>query len=92
MGKLKANEEWKKATKLAAPADIIAAVMAQKTGAAWMKDGGQYIPNPATWLHQGRWEDEIEVYRPPPPAGERLTASEQLQRRNEEALRRAMEE
>ena len=21
------------------------------------KDGGQYIPNPATWLNQQRWED-----------------------------------
>lgn len=23
----------------------------------WLKDGGQYIPNPATWLNQSRWED-----------------------------------
>lgn len=26
---------------------------------AWLeRDGGKYIPNPATWLNQGRWEDE----------------------------------
>lgn len=25
----------------------------------WTKDNGQYIPNPATWLNQRRWEDEI---------------------------------
>lgn len=25
----------------------------------WTKDNGQYIPNPATWLNQSRWEDEI---------------------------------
>jgi curved DNA-binding protein CbpA len=24
----------------------------------WLKDDGQYIPNPATWLNQRRWEDE----------------------------------
>lgn len=24
----------------------------------WAKDGGQYIPLPATWLNQRRWEDE----------------------------------
>lgn len=24
----------------------------------WLKDNGQYIPNPATWLNQTRWEDE----------------------------------
>ena len=25
----------------------------------WTKDGGQYIPNPATWLNQERWLDEV---------------------------------
>lgn len=24
----------------------------------WAKDGGKYVPNPSTWLHQHRWEDE----------------------------------
>ena len=23
----------------------------------WKKDGGQYIPYPATWINQRRWED-----------------------------------
>ena len=35
-----------------------AEVNAQKLSRQWQKDGGQYIPNPATWLNQGRWEDE----------------------------------
>lgn len=26
---------------------------------AWKRDGGQYIPHPATYLNQKRWEDEI---------------------------------
>jgi hypothetical protein len=36
----------------------------------WQKDGGQFIPNPSTWLNQGRWEDEgldyaaLKVERP----------------------------
>lgn len=25
----------------------------------WRKNGGQFIPNPATWLNQRRWEDEL---------------------------------
>lgn len=25
----------------------------------WKKDAGQFIPHPATWLNQKRWEDEI---------------------------------
>lgn len=27
----------------------------------WIKEKGQYIPYPATWLNQKRWEDEFEV-------------------------------
>lgn len=27
----------------------------------WTKDAGQFIPLPATWLNQGRWEDEMLV-------------------------------
>ena len=26
----------------------------------WTKDGGQYIPHPATWLNGKRWEDEVK--------------------------------
>ena len=25
----------------------------------WTRDGGQYIPNPSTWLNQCRWLDEL---------------------------------
>lgn len=24
----------------------------------WLKENGQYIPYPSTWLNQKRWEDE----------------------------------
>jgi hypothetical protein len=24
----------------------------------WQKDRGKFIPNPSTWLNQGRWQDE----------------------------------
>lgn len=27
----------------------------------WLKDNGQFIPYPATWLNQKRWEDEIYI-------------------------------
>jgi hypothetical protein len=29
-----------------------------------MKDGGKYIPHPATWLRGERWDDELEVKLP----------------------------
>ena len=40
-------------------ASIIAAVKRATTSADWQRDGGQYIPHPATWLNAKGWEDEI---------------------------------
>jgi len=37
---------------------VLAAVEQQKRSEQWQKDGGQFIPHPATWLNQGRWDDE----------------------------------
>ena len=37
---------------------MILAVERQKQSDQWTKDGGQYIPHPATWIHKRRWEDE----------------------------------
>lgn len=42
---------------------ILAAIEKQRRSEQWTRDGGQYIPNPATWIGQGRWDDE------PEPAG-----------------------
>jgi hypothetical protein len=38
---------------------LLDAIEKHKQSAQWQKDGGQYIPHPATWLNQQRWEDEI---------------------------------
>ena len=37
---------------------IMAALRAQKQSAEWRRDGGQFIPYPATWINGGCWEDE----------------------------------
>jgi hypothetical protein len=52
---LKAFEKRKPDASLLAR--MLSAIDAQAAGAAWLKDGGQYIPNPATWINQGRWQD-----------------------------------
>jgi hypothetical protein len=39
--------------------DLLAALERQKRSDQWTRDGGRYIPNPSTWLNQGRWEDEL---------------------------------
>lgn len=41
-------------------AKIIAAVEVQKKQPQWVKDGGQFIPHPSTWLFQERWDDEVD--------------------------------
>lgn len=39
-------------------ARMVQAIERQKQTDQWQRDGGQFIPNPATWLNQKRWEDE----------------------------------
>jgi hypothetical protein len=39
---------------------ILKAVSEQSAWDSWKRDGGQYIPHPATWLNDGRWQDERE--------------------------------
>lgn len=43
---------------------MIRAIRVQCESDAWKKDGGQFIPHPATWLNQGRWQDETQVESP----------------------------
>ena len=38
---------------------LIQAVEKQKKSEQWTKENGRFIPNPSTWLNQGRWEDEL---------------------------------
>lgn len=38
---------------------MISAVEKQASSEQWKREGGRFIPNPATWLNQGRWEDEV---------------------------------
>ncbi len=39
-------------------ADIITTLNWQRKSEQWLKDNGQFIPYPATYLNQRRWEDE----------------------------------
>lgn len=38
---------------------LMAALERQKASEEWRKEGGRYIPYPASWLNGRRWEDEI---------------------------------
>lgn len=51
--KLKPNEELLEL--------IIKQLERLKDTTDWKKENGKYIPNPSTWLHNRRWEDEFET-------------------------------
>ena len=38
---------------------LLTAIERQKCSEQWTTENGRFIPNPATWLNQGRWEDEL---------------------------------
>lgn len=59
VGKEAARKAFKKVPKRARPL-LIPAIQQQKQSEQWTKDNGRYIPNPATWLNQGRWDDELD--------------------------------
>lgn len=37
---------------------IMETLTKQKASEQWQREGGRFIPNPLTWLNQGRWDDE----------------------------------
>lgn len=56
--KKNAEQAWKK---VSTPIDtILNAIERQKKLPQWTKDNGAFIPHPATWLNQERWNDQLE--------------------------------
>lgn len=43
---------------------VMVSLALHKASYDWTKDGGQYIPNPATWLNQARFQDEPRMQAP----------------------------
>lgn len=40
-------------------AEVMAALKVHRGREQWTKDGGKFIPLPATWLNNERWTDEV---------------------------------
>jgi hypothetical protein len=56
----KARQAWNK--RKMTPEDveaILSALDLQVKSIDWLKEGGQFIPYPATYINQGRWTDEL---------------------------------
>ena len=67
VGKDAAWRAWRSRKGDRPPIDaILAAVEMHRESDQWKRDGGKFIPYPATWLNQGRWDDEI--FSPTPAA------------------------
>lgn len=57
-----ARKAWDQTKKIRPPLPrLIKAVIVQRASTDWIKDEGKYIPYPATWLRDERWEDVEEV-------------------------------
>ncbi len=59
VGKGEAFKQWKK-LRLSVDdlQDIKSSLSWQKKSSAWVESNGRFVPNPATYLSQRRWEDE----------------------------------
>lgn len=59
---------------------IVAAVKANiERNPQWSKDGGQFIPHPATWLRARQWDDEIGAVRPVPVGKPQMIAGARVE-------------
>ncbi len=59
VGKVSAFKAWQKIKPDTATRDRVRSALDwQILSEQWQRDNGQFIPNPATWLNQGRWDDE----------------------------------
>ena len=82
-GKKKARDAY---DKVDAPLDgLLEALNQHKRSAQWTKDGGQFIPNPATWLNGKRWEDTMVMDNGIPKGASGVLGAAEL-----ENIRRAM--
>ena len=61
VGKKAALSAWKKLKPNAAlRTKIMESLETQKASDQWRRENGRYIPNPSTWLNQGRWDDQLD--------------------------------
>jgi len=60
VGKGDAYRKWQKVVKSETKKElVIGSVQKHKNDDRWKEDEGKYIPNPATFLHQKRFDDEV---------------------------------
>ncbi len=66
---------------------LLDALRQQAQSPQWNRDGGRFIPNPATWLSQQRWEDQLSPSGKVPMGATGVLGKEEL-----ESIRRMLKE
>lgn len=61
IGKRAAEKAWYGAKDKPSLPRILSALSSAKVSSNWTKEQGKYIPHPATWLNQGRWDDVLTM-------------------------------
>lgn len=89
VGKGAARASW---ARIRPPAELAAAILAavkrQRGCEQWLRENGRFVPLPATWLNQRRWEDE----GPEPEAALAPPSREDAIRRQHELVRELAEQ
>lgn len=81
VGRQPASREWTKIKPDAAMVEtIISALDIHKRSDQWQRDDGRFIPHPATWLRQRRWEDDVETAEEIDDVPEHSAAAEAIAR------------
>lgn len=74
--KAEARKAWKKLSPTEALSMRISQALAwQRESADWLREGGKFIPHPATYLNNRRWEDEPRESLIPESASPDLAAN-----------------
>ena len=60
VGRKRAEASWSKLNGTTPPIDELITILEKHIASkAWMKDNGEYIPHPTTWLNGHHWEDDV---------------------------------
>lgn len=89
----KAFQALAKAGRLPSLDALVMAIRAQSRLPQWREDAGRFIPYPATWLRQERWQDEVPGAPARLPSGltEPLPTPEPVETELDDELRRLFE-
>jgi hypothetical protein len=102
VGKQAARRAWVRARKNGlgelSIEQLVEIIEEHKKSDAWTRENGRFVPNPSTWLNQGRWDDVVAATgahsgsQNPGNGPTLFTAQEQKMRRQDAILRRLEEE